>query len=255
MADLGKNSLWAGIQEKGTNALDRITGKPTNYSALVRTPEALGVGEDGDISQVFTNAAAVQSYVQQLTTGPLLGNASFVETGGMCKAPNGTVVPRWSYTNNRMRGMDVLPESMVRTLGGSADTFNGIIPGMFGDIKAMNPVTPLNALILDGVPPCQAYSCPVTDANGNNERYESRFMNYDLETSMNRCKLADNAAELEEIEAEKLKKAEKESFGDQFMPSWYAAKPFKFAENTDLTPYVFLGVALLAAIGIVSKKI
>jgi hypothetical protein len=255
MADLGKNSLWSGLQERGTNVLDRITGKPVNYSALVKTPDALGVGSDGDISQVFTNAAAVGSYVQQLTTGPLLGNSSFVETGGMCRAPNGTVVPRWSYVNNRMRGMDVLPDNMVSVLGSSADSFNGIIPGMFGDIKAMNPVTPLNALILDGVPPCRAFSCPVTDENGNNERAESRFMNYDLETSMNRCTMATNEAELEEIEAEKLKKAEKESFGDQFMPSWYVAKPFKFAENTDLTPYVFLGLAVLVALGALSKKI
>lgn len=254
MADLSKNSLWAGISERGTNTLDRITGKPANYSALIRTPQALGVGDSGDISQVFTNAAAVGSYVQQLTTGPLLGNASFAETGGMCRAPNGAVIPRWTYVNNRMRGADVLPENMTRVLGGSADTFNGIIPGMFGDIKALNPVTPMNALILDGIPPCNAYSCPVTNEDGSNERYETKFMNYDLEVSMNRCRLDPNEAELEKAEFDKLPK-KKESFGDQFLPSDYSAKPFKFVESTDLTPYVWWGLAVACIVGVVLKKL
>ncbi len=252
MADLGKNSLWSGLQQRGTNVLDRVTGKPADYSAMIRTPEALGVGDSGDISQVFTNAAAVGSYVQQLTTGPLLGNASFAETGGMCKAPNGSVIPRWSYVNNRMRGADVLPENMTRVLGGSADAFNGIIPGMFGDIKALNPVTPLNALILDGIPPCKAYSCPVTNEDGSNERYETKFMNYDLEVSMQRCKVDSNEADLEKAEAAKIKK---ERFGDQFLPSEYSAQPSKLIESTDLTQYVWWGLAVACIFGVVFKKL
>jgi hypothetical protein len=239
MAELSGNSLWNDIETgNSTDLTNRILGPSFDYTQGIQSPSSLGVGSSGDIGQVFTNASAVTTYTEQLLTGPLLGNATFVETGGMCKAPDGTTVPRWSYIDNRMQGSDILPQSLKNALGSDANEFDGIIPGMFGDLLSLNPITPIRALMLDGVPPCKLYSCPCTDANGQNPTNLTQYVTPELEENLDNCTVV----------------AEKEKFSSQFMPSEYDSRPFKFASNTDLTPHFFLGAALLAVIGIVVSR-
>jgi hypothetical protein len=245
MAELDKNALWDDIQKGDTTDLtNRILGPSFDYTQGIQSPASLGVGSSGDIGQVFTNASAVTTYTEQLLTGPLLGNATFVETGGMCKAPNGETVPRWSYVDNRMQGSDILPQSLKDALGGDANQFDGIIPGMFGDLLSINPVKPIRALMMDGVPPCRAYSCPCTDANGQNPQNISKYVTPEFESHIDDCT----------IDTEMEKASTTESFSSQFMPSEYASRPFKFAQNTDLTPHFFLGAAVLAIVGVIFAK-
>ena len=257
MTALAGNSLWKDISQEGSSVMDRVLGPSFDYTDGIQTPAALGVGTSGDIGQVFTNAGAVVTYVEQLITGPLLGNTQFIETGGMCTAPGGGVVPRWSYVDNRLEGADILPNGLKNALGSDADIFDGIIPGMFADIVALNPTTALSALILDGVPSCQAYACPVTDSTGNNPTTVSHFMTSELEQEMGQCQVATNQADLEAQEvaaaasAASAAAAVSESFGDQFGPP----KPFKFGKQTDFTPYIYLGIAVAGAIVLLTQKI
>lgn len=247
MSFLSGNSLWS----SGGNVMDRMFGPTFDYTTGIRKPEDLGVSDDGSIEQVFTNANAVKQYTQQLITGPLLGNATFVETGGMCEAPGGGIVPRWSYVDNRMRGSDVLPENMQRALGSSGDVFNGIVPGMLGDIVALNPIKPINGLVQSGVPKCKAFKCPVTDSLGNSQGNQTRFVTPGFEINLGKCSEVQNSKSLEEDEVAKVE-AQKSKFDVQYI---YEAQPFKFIAPTDLTPYVWWGLAVAALFGVIIKKI
>lgn len=232
------SSLWSDIRNNPRGAVDRILGPSYDYTMGVKRPEELGVSDEGSIGQVFTNANAVKQYTQQLITGPLLGNTTFVETGGMCKAPNGEIVSRWSYVDNRMGLKDavgVLPGNLPKALGGSADVFQGIVPGMMGDIAALNPVKPINGLVMDAVPPCVPLTCPVTDINGNNPRNETKFVTPALELSIQKCRKS-------------------EGFNMQFNGP-YSAQPFKLIPPTDMTPYVFWGFAVICLTGVILQKL
>ena len=185
MAQLDENPLWKDVKQEGPSLQDRLLGPSANYLAGVKPPSEQGVNDSGDLGQVFTNSRAAFGYVDNLVKDAK-GNQSFVETGGMCKTPEGKVVPRWSYINNRMGAGDVLPSGVASALGGN---FNGLIPGMFGDIAALNPITTLNALMLDGVPPCEQYTCPTMDSVGRSGS-ETHYMTPKLESSMGPCRPA-----------------------------------------------------------------
>jgi hypothetical protein len=211
MSNLGSNSIWSQLEsdiESGNfgkatgDATDAILGPSFDYTAGIQPPSAKGVGSDGTIGQVVTNADAIGSYVSNLTLGPLQGNQSFLNTGGMCTVSdpsdpnNGQTVPRATWVNNRMQGSDVLADfpSLGQALGGDLNTFDGIIPGMMGDLVATNPVTIFNALMLPGTPACQAYSCPTTDKLGNSTGNAAYYMTPGLEASIGDCTRANTAS-------------------------------------------------------------
>lgn len=208
--------MWASVQSAITSAndnpmaagnaiLDKALGPSFDYLQTVQSPSDLHVSDDGTMSQVGTNANAIVTYVDDLITGPKSGNQFFKDTGGMCRLPggkddkgndkgDGPVVPRYSYTNNRL-GMDdaasVLGPSFQKAVSGSG--FDGIIPAMGGDIASMNALKLMNGLVLDGVPPCQAYTCPVTDIKtGVPQGNETRFLTPQLEFNITPCKVATN---------------------------------------------------------------
>lgn len=245
MAELKGNSLWENLSP------DRVTGPAGDYLSGIQTPAQKGVGQNGDIGQLTTNAGAVGDYVSQLVMGPKLGNATFVETGGMCKAPGGGIVPRWSYVNNRASGTDVMPANVASAIGGG--TLDGIIPGMFGDLAALNPITILNGLVEPGIPDCEAYQCPVTDATGASETQETRFLTPSLEaTAIKRtCKVVDST-DLEASEVAAVK-ARTEGFGNSFAFASVPprAKPLKVEKTEDNSYLLGWGLAILLLGGVV----
>jgi hypothetical protein len=167
-------------------------------------------------------------------------------------------------------GGDVLPAGLKNAIG--PGMLDGIIPGMFGDIASLNPIKMMNALYMDGVPPCRAITCSVTDVNGTPTMPSTRFMSPELEQNIGSCQVAPAAIEksLEESEVEAVKarnappapppeedktegattKSETFSpyFGDRF-------SPLKLVEPTDLTPYVLWGVAVCALLFFVGNKL
>lgn len=210
MASLGSNQLWADLSkdladlqagnfsQAGSDVLNQVLGPSYDYTANIQAPSKLGVGTDGSIGQVVTNAEAIGTYVGNLTTGPLTGNQYFLNTGGMCVVTNsndpnnGKTVPRATYVDNRMMGSDVLDDfpTLSNAIGGDLDTMNGIVPGMVGDLAATNPTTILYSLMLPGTPPCQAYTCQTTDAAGLNTSNQTYYVTPALETNLNKCTVA-----------------------------------------------------------------
>jgi hypothetical protein len=211
MSNLSSNSLWATLEadmesgnfgKAGSDTANAILGPSYDYTAGIQPPASKGVGSDGTIGQIITNAEAIGGYVSNLTLGPLQGNQYFLNTGGMCTVSdpndpnNGKTVPRATFVNNRMQGGDILADfpTLGQALGGDLNTFDGIIPGMMGDIVATNPVTVLNALMLPGTPPCQAYACPTTDTLGNSTGNAAYYLTPGLETNINDCVAAPTAS-------------------------------------------------------------
>ena len=176
MADAGGNSLWADIKNGKGNVQNDLLGPEYSYADTITGPTSMGVGSNGSFGQLSTNANAISYYVQALITGnPPLGNQFFVNTGGMCASPDGSLHPRYNYINNMSSGAAALPSS-ISELGSD---FNGLIPGVADDIEGLNPLHMFSALAADSNPPCVCMSCPVT-GSGN----QSRFVNKDLDPDL-----------------------------------------------------------------------
>ena len=106
MGDLNKNSLWSDIENGASNVQTEVLGPSYSYTDNVATPSSLGINSNGSFDQLGTNLGAVGTYVSTLIEGnPPLGNQYFVNTGGVCTAPDGSTQPRYNYINNKPNGV------------------------------------------------------------------------------------------------------------------------------------------------------
>ena len=160
MGDLGKNSLWTDIENGASNVETDLLGPSYSYADNIPGPSSLGVGTNGSFSQLGTNMDAIGTYVSTMIDGdPPLGNQFFVNTGGTCTAPDGSLQPRYNYVNNKPSVGDLLPQGMSELGSG----IQGLIPGVIGDIEGLNPLYLMNSLMADASPACECYKCTVTD--------------------------------------------------------------------------------------------
>lgn len=179
MADLGANSLWSDIENGASNVETDLLGPSYSYADSITGPTSLGVGSNGSFSQLGTNANAIAYYTEALITGnPPLGNQYFVNTGGMCTAPNGSLQPRYNYINNMSTGAGALPAA-ISELGSD---FNGLIPGVVDDIEGLNPLHLFSSLVADPSPPCVCMSCPVS-GSGNQSKFLTTSLSPDVPAS------------------------------------------------------------------------
>jgi hypothetical protein len=178
MADLGANSLWSDIENGASNVETDLLGPSYSYADSITGPTSLGVGSNGSFGQLGTNANAIAYYTEALITGnPPLGNQFFVNTGGMCTAPNGSLQPRYNYINNMSTGAGALPAA-ISELGSD---FNGLIPGVVDDIEGLNPLHLFSALVADANPPCVCMSCPTSA--GTIAKFLSTSLSPDISSS------------------------------------------------------------------------
>lgn len=246
--------MWSGVQnniaDAGANPIaaassgaDALLGPSFDYLGAIQSPANKGVSSEGTLGQVFTNTKAIGGYVGNLLIGPKLGNQMFSDTGGTCKTPDGRIVPRWTWINNKL-GFDdaagVLGTSFQNAVGGSG--VDGIVPGMGGDIAAMNPFKIMNALVLDGSPPCQLFTCPVTLPDGTPKGTETHYLTPSLELSMKGCVEAPPEAPPPEAPP---------PAGEKFTPYFMGAYGPNILTYNDPTPTIVLGVAVALFVGYV----
>jgi len=185
MADAGGNPLYAAMNS-AEGVGEEILGPSYSYADHITGPTSLGVGSNGSFGQLGSNANAVSYYVQAMITGnPPLGNQFFVNTGGMCMIPDGSLHPRYNYINNMSSGAAALPSS-ISELG--AD-FNGLIPGVADDIEGLNPLHMFTALVSDANPPCVCMSCPTSGGT------QAKFVNKDMDPDLygSQCQEVDSS--------------------------------------------------------------
>jgi hypothetical protein len=177
MADVGGNPIWKSVQN-GEDIQTELVGPEYSYANNISGPSSLGVGSDGSFGQLGTNADAIAYYTKALITGdPPLGNQYFVNTGGMCTAPDGSLQPRYNYINNMASGSAALP-SAISELGSD---FNGLIPGIAEDIEGLNPLHLFAGLMSDPNPQCVCMSCPVT--GGTTAKFVTSTLDPDIQGS------------------------------------------------------------------------
>ena len=185
MADAGKNSLWSDISSGGDVQTD-ILGPSYSYADHIPGPSSLGVGSDGTFSQLGNNASAIGTYVKTLISGdPPLGNQYFVNTGGTCTASDNSIQSRYNYISNLASGSELVPAAMSE-LG---TDFNGLIPGIFGDIEGLNPLYMFKALSSDSSPPCECYKCDVS--SGSPYQFLTTSLSPDFDSTY--CTKVDNS--------------------------------------------------------------
>lgn len=184
MGDLGKNSLWSDIENGASNVETDLLGPSYSYADNIPAPSSLGIGTDGSFSQLGTNMSGIGTYVSALIDGdPPLGNQYFVNTGGTCTAPDGSLQPRYNYVNNKPSVGDLLPQGMSELGSG----IQGLIPGVIGDIESLNPLYLMNSLMADSSPACECYKCTVTD--GASARFLTTSLSPDFDA--NECQQVD----------------------------------------------------------------
>lgn len=186
MADLGLNSVWSDIDGGASNVTTDILGPSYSYADNIPGPASKGVGSDGSFGQIFTNLGATVDYVKLMITGPPLGNAYYVNTGGTCTAPDGSTQSRYNFINNISTGANLVPQGL-NDLSFISSDLNGLIPGIAGDIEGLDPLYLFNALTADGNPPCACYKCNVT--TGTQYRFLTPELSPDFDT--NSCSQVD----------------------------------------------------------------
>ena len=191
MADTGANSLWKDIENveaDATKVETEILGPSYSYADAISGPSTLGVGSNGTFSQLGTNANAIAYYVEALITGnPPLGNQYFVNTGGMCTAPDGTLKPRYNYINNMSSSAAALPAA-ISEIGSD---FNGLLPGVADDIEGLNPLHLFSSLTADANPPCVCLQCPASNSSGTDSKFVTSSLSADVASSQ--CKPVDSS--------------------------------------------------------------
>ena len=143
-----------------------------SYAQNIKTPAELGISTKASYSTAGNDIIKMGSYVDVLIsgqcskkapcaskTGGPLGNKYFYSTGGQCKDSSGNMQDRYLFVNNIPTGN--LPILDVST------GMQGLIPGIIGDMGAINPVA-LASIIGEGsTPECSQVTLDTVDDNNN----------------------------------------------------------------------------------------
>jgi hypothetical protein len=140
------------------------------YYKYIKSPEQLGMSDKGTLVQMGKDIKGLISYTELLVTGKSaasktgqpLGNKFFKNTGGKCKDISGKEQDRYIYINNIPDGSIPFISS---GMGVKLDSFKGLIPGVIGNISALNPGALLNAFVAGTTPSCKQITMQTVDNN------------------------------------------------------------------------------------------
>lgn len=160
----------------------RLLGPTYPYYKNIKTPSQLGMSTKGNIKTLSKDISGLIDYVEVLVTGKSdasktggpLGNKFFLKTGAKCK-PNdgsGNQVDRYIYIDN-------VPDGNIPFLsagmGMNFSDFEGLVPGAFGNLNALNPFKIMQAFLAGSTPECQEITMETIDAS-NNKSSETHYV-------------------------------------------------------------------------------
>ena len=154
-----------------------LLGPDYLYWKRILKPSDIGMSSDGNFGALTNNVNGLIDYVEVLvsgnagsTTGGPLGDKFFLKTGGQCKdVASGNKVDRYIYIDNVPNGNIPFISS---GLGGTDFTeFEGLIPGLLGDLGKLNPLNLFKSFMMGDNPDCMSVTLqtivPVADADLN----------------------------------------------------------------------------------------
>lgn len=151
------------------------------YYKFINSPAALGMSGDGSMTALRKNVEGISDYVQLLIsgrgkgskTGQPLGDKFFLKTGGQCKDyKTGRNVQRNMYINNVPDGNIPL---LSEVSGMRFTEFEGLIPGIFSNLDALNPLQLFSAFMEGEYPACAEVKLETIDTN-NKRSTKSGFV-------------------------------------------------------------------------------
>jgi hypothetical protein len=144
------------------NLEKELLGPDYNYVKFIRKPEDLGMDTTGSISQLVTNVSGLINYVELLSTGGgkastiggPLGDSFFLTTGAKCKdTDTGNLVTRSIWVNNIPDGK--IPFITSALNGEKFTTFEGLVPGVLGNLAGIHPMQMFQAFTSGSHPDCK----------------------------------------------------------------------------------------------------
>lgn len=154
-----------------------LLGPDYLYWKRILKPSDIGMSSDGNFGALTNNVTGLIDYVEVLvtgnagsTTGGALGDKFFLKTGGQCTdVASGNKVDRYIYIDNVPNGNIPFISS---GLGGTDFTeFEGLIPGLLGDLGKLNPLNLFKSFMMGDNPDCMSVTLqtivPVADGDLN----------------------------------------------------------------------------------------
>ena len=152
-----------------------LLGPDYNYVSFIKTPEDLDMGDEGSISQLVKNVGGLINYVELLSTGKgkastiggPLGDSFFLTTGAKCKdVATGNLVPRSIWVNNIPNGK--IPFITTALNGKKFTTFEGLVPGVLGNLASIHPMQMFQAFTSGSNPDCELVTKPTRNEENIN---------------------------------------------------------------------------------------
>lgn len=171
------SSFFSDIMTDMKGAEQGLLGPDYLYWKRILKPSDMGMSADGNFGALTNDVNGLINYVELLvsgnggsTTGGPLGDKFFLKTGGQCTdVASKKKVDRYIYIDNIPNGNIPFISS---GLGGTDFTdFEGLIPGVLGDLGKLNPLNLFKSFMMGENPDCMSITLqtvtPVTDANFN----------------------------------------------------------------------------------------
>ena len=176
---------------------EKLLGPDYPYYKNIKTPQEIGMSGKGSLTALGKDIDGLIQYVELLvsgnskasTTGKPLGNKFFLQTGAKCvDTKTNEQKDRYIYINNVPVGNIPFISS---GMGVNFSEFKGMIPGMMGNLNALNPFSIMQAFMTGTTPDCQEITMQTIDVN-NNMSSETHFVTLVDINNMDPCLFPDN---------------------------------------------------------------
>ena len=171
------SSFFSDVMKDMKGVEQNLLGPDYLYWKRILKPSDMGMSADGNFGALTNDVNGLINYVEVLvtgnagsTTGGPLGDKFFLKTGGQCTdVASGKKVDRYIYIDNVPNGNIPFISS---GLGGTDFTeFEGLIPGLLGDLGKLNPLNLFKSFMMGDNPDCMSVTLqtivPVADADLN----------------------------------------------------------------------------------------
>ena len=163
------SSFFKKVADDPSSLTSEFLGPNYKYSKFVNSPAKMGMSSSG--GSLDADVAGLINYIKLLiegtgpasATGQPLGDKFFLITGGQCQTSDGSKVQRSMYIDNVPSGGVPFLDDIGMELSG----FAGLIPGMVGNLTALNPVGLFGAFMEKATPPCSQVSLKTIGENNN----------------------------------------------------------------------------------------
>lgn len=175
----------------------KLLGPDYAYYKQIKAPEYIGMSSDGNLGAMANDIGGLIAYTKLLVEGggPAstiprpLGDKFFLKTGAKCKdVATNKQVTRSIYINNIPDG-DI--PFISNGLGTDFSVFEGIVPGVMGNLAKINPLAIFQSFMGGINPDCQAVTMETVNAD-NFVSQDTGYISVTDLKSMNPCWFIDN---------------------------------------------------------------